>query len=96
MSGIKEKNCKDLYSIQHLDLIKTKQKYDPVPIITIDKHTVAYYIGFDNVIILSNPRYDRQSNSKLCYDSEPEYVGNCLLRFESNMKTIQWLFVLTL
>ena len=51
---------KDLDSIKDLTMDE-KEKYDPVPIITLTSSTIHLYISFDNTIILNNPHLDSSS-----------------------------------
>ena len=58
----------------------TKLKYDPIPILVISKGMIKKYIGFDNVLILNNPRFDVNCQRDLCYDTKPKYLGKNLKR----------------
>ena len=54
------------------------EKYYPIPIVVVHKKLIQAHFGFENCLILNNPRLDTGLKTDICYDYEPLYVGTNL------------------
>ena len=65
---------KILQDIESIDP-SNRQKYNPVPILTVSVKLLHLYISVDNCVILNNPRLEKGSNQDLYYDKDPYFIG---------------------
>ena len=63
--------------IQDIETIdpKNRDKYNPVPILTVSVKLLHLYISVDNCVILNNPRLEKGSNQDLYYDKDAYFTG---------------------
>merc|ERR1712244_216910 len=52
--------------------------FNPLPLIIVSSKYIDCYLGFENVIILKNPKYTDERSGYIYYDEEPHHIGNNL------------------
>ena len=58
------------------------RSYYPTPLLTIDSSTIHKYIGFDNTLILSNPKVVNRTLFNTRYDINPYFIGKNIIHHD--------------
>ena len=65
-------------SIKNGDKKNVITNYKPLPVICVSSKTIDKYFGFDNVLILKEPKLDEKNKNGVIYNSTPMYIGSKL------------------